>query len=51
MQTILGAGGAIGTDLARELTKYTKDIRLVGRNPQKVNETDELFNLGLGWQF
>lgn len=43
MQTILGAGGAIGTDLAKELTTYTKDIRLVGRNPNKVNETDELF--------
>ena len=43
MQTILGAGGAIGTDLAKELTTYTKDIRLVGRNPKKVNETDELF--------
>lgn len=43
MQTILGSGGGIGTPLAKELTKYTKQIRLVSRNPQKVNETDELF--------
>lgn len=43
MQTILGAGGAIGTDLAKELITYTKNIRLVSRNPKKVNETDELF--------
>lgn len=43
MQTILGSGGAIGTDLARELKKYSKVIRLVSRNPKKVNEADELF--------
>ena len=43
MQTILGAGGAIGTDLAKELKHYTDNIRLVSRNPQKVNATDELF--------
>ncbi|MCR6642613.1 MAG: NAD(P)H-binding protein [Sporocytophaga sp.] len=43
MQTILGSGGAIGVDLARELTAYTKDIRLVSRNPQKVNPDDQLF--------
>lgn len=42
MQTILGAGGAIGTPLAKELTAYTNRIRLVGRNPKKVNDTDEL---------
>lgn len=47
MQTILGAGGAIGIDLAKELTKFTKEIRLVGRNPKKVNETDELFPCNL----
>ncbi len=40
MQTILGAGGAIGTELTKALPKFTKDIRLVGRNPKKVNETD-----------
>jgi nucleoside-diphosphate-sugar epimerase len=43
MQTILGAGGAIGIPLAKELTKFTEQIRLVGRNPKKVNETDELY--------
>ena len=42
MQTILGSGGAIGVPLARELNKYTQQIRLVSRNPTKVNETDEL---------
>ena len=43
MQTILGANGTIGTLLAKELTKYTDRIRLVSRNPKKVNPTDELF--------
>ncbi len=42
VQTILGSGGSIGVPLARELSKYTSLIRLVSRNPQKVNETDEL---------
>ena len=43
MQTILRARGAIGVELAKALTEYTTDIRLVGRNPKKVNETDTLF--------
>lgn len=43
MQTILGANGTIGSLLASELMKYTNRIRLVSRNPKKVNETDELF--------
>jgi nucleoside-diphosphate-sugar epimerase len=43
MQTILGAGGSIGQELAKELSVYTNQIRLVSRNPQKVNPTDELF--------
>jgi nucleoside-diphosphate-sugar epimerase len=43
MQTILGANGTIGSDLARELRNYTNRIRLVSRNPRKVNENDELF--------
>jgi nucleoside-diphosphate-sugar epimerase len=42
MQVILGAGGAIGKDLAKELKNYTNKIRLVARNPQKINENDEL---------
>ena len=43
MQVILGAGGAIGKDLAKELKNYTPKVRLVSRNPQKINENDELF--------
>lgn len=43
MQTILGAGGSIGQELARELSAFTDHIRLVSRNPQKVNPADELF--------
>ena len=43
MQTILGSGGAIGIELAKALNEYSTDIRLVSRNPKKVNETDELF--------
>lgn len=43
MQTILGANGTIGKLLAKELTAYTDKIRLVSRNPQKINPTDELF--------
>ena len=43
MQTILGSGGAIGIPLAKELKNYTDRIRLVSRNPKKVNDTDELF--------
>lgn len=43
MQTILGANGTIGSVLAKELIAYTDRIRLVSRNPKRVNETDELF--------
>jgi nucleoside-diphosphate-sugar epimerase len=43
MQTILGSGGAIGNPLAKELKAHTNKIRLVARNPKKVNEDDELF--------
>jgi nucleoside-diphosphate-sugar epimerase len=47
MQTILGANGAIGNGLARELTFFTNKIRLVSRNPKKVNDKDELFSADL----
>jgi nucleoside-diphosphate-sugar epimerase len=40
MQTILGSGGSIGTGLAKELQSYTDQVRLVSRNPRKVNPTD-----------
>lgn len=43
MQTILGSGGAIGRDLAKELKQYTDKIRLVSRHPKAVNTDDELF--------
>lgn len=42
MQTILGAGGTIGTDLAKALRTYTDRVRLVSRQPKAVNPTDEL---------
>ncbi|RLD96070.1 MAG: NAD-dependent dehydratase [Bacteroidetes bacterium] len=47
MQTILGSGGAIGIELAKALNEYSTDIRLVSRNPYKINETDELFQADL----
>lgn len=47
MQVILGAGGAIGIPLAKELKKYTDKIRLVARHPEKVNEDDQLFSADL----
>ena len=46
-QTILGAGGAIGIELAKVLPNYTEDIRLIARNPQKINSTDELITADL----
>lgn len=43
MQTILGASGQIGSELARCLRReFTTGIRLVSRKPQKVNDTDQL---------
>lgn len=48
MQTILGANGQIATELARELQRnYTRDVRLVSRNPRKVNDTDTLVSADL----
>ena len=47
MQTILGAGGAIATELAKELPKYTDAIRLVSRNPQAINDTDQTLSADL----
>lgn len=42
MQTILGSSGIIGIEIAKDLSIYTDKLRLVSRNPQKVNESDEL---------
>ncbi len=47
MQTVLGAGGVIARELAKALKDYTKEIRLVSRNPQKVNESDETLSADL----
>ncbi|OPC53377.1 NAD-dependent epimerase/dehydratase family protein [Elizabethkingia bruuniana] len=48
MQTILGANGQIGEELARELKRnFTSDIRIVSRHAQKVNDTDEIFSADL----
>lgn len=48
MQTILGANGQIAMELARELQRnYTGDVRLVSRNPRKVNDTDSLVSANL----
>ncbi|MBO0934266.1 NAD-dependent epimerase/dehydratase family protein [Fibrella aquatilis] len=48
MQTILGAGGAIGVELAKALPHHTTDpIRLVSRNPKKVNQTDTILSADL----
>lgn len=47
MQTILGAGGDIGIELAKALRMYTQDIRLVSRNPSRVHPEDQLFRADL----
>ncbi|WP_026470192.1 NAD-dependent epimerase/dehydratase family protein [Alkanindiges illinoisensis] len=48
MQTILGANGQIGREVAICLKEsFTDDIRLVSRKPQKVNDTDQLFSADL----
>ena len=41
MQTILGANGTIGNELSKHLPNYTKEVRQVGRNPKKVNASDQ----------
>jgi nucleoside-diphosphate-sugar epimerase len=47
MQTILGAGGIIGKELAKSLPRYTDQIRLVSRSPRKVNPNDEIISAEL----
>jgi len=47
MQTILGAGGSIGVELAKVLPSYTDRVRLVSRNPEKINDNDELLKADL----
>jgi nucleoside-diphosphate-sugar epimerase len=36
MQTILGAGGAIGTELLKEFARTGQSVRLVSRNPKPI---------------
>ena len=47
MQTILGSSGVIGRELAKALLKFTNKIRLVSRNPKKINDGDELLKANL----
>ena len=47
MQTILGAGGIIGRELAKSLPQYTNQIRLVSRSAKKVNPNDEIMSADL----
>ncbi|QCZ94634.1 NAD-dependent epimerase/dehydratase family protein [Salinimonas iocasae] len=48
MHVILGASGQIGSELAQVLhTDYTTDIRVVSRNPIKINDTDTLYSADL----
>lgn len=47
MQTILGAGGVIGKELARNLRQYDNHIRLCSRTPEKVHPDDELMSCDL----
>ncbi|HEX4918561.1 MAG TPA: NAD-dependent epimerase/dehydratase family protein [Limnobacter sp.] len=47
-QTILGANGQIGRELALSLHQYHgAPIRLVSRNPRRVNDSDEVFKANL----
>lgn len=47
MQTILGSSGVIGQEIARSLPQYTSKIRLVSRDPRKVNPGDEIMKADL----
>lgn len=42
MQTILGSGGPIGIELAKELPKFTDKVKLVSRHPEHVIGNEEL---------
>jgi len=47
MHTILGAGGAIGSELVSELLQKGKRVRLVGRNPRSVQGATEVLSADL----
>lgn len=43
LQTVLGAGGTIGVDLAKILPEYADRVRLVSRTPEKIEPSNEVF--------
>lgn len=48
MQTILGANGQIGTELARALhDQHTTDLRLVSRSPKSLHQSDQVLSADL----
>jgi uncharacterized protein YbjT (DUF2867 family) len=47
MVSILGAGGAIGSELVKELTTGNQPVRLVSRNPQPVPGAAEVVGRSL----
>ncbi|WP_163380620.1 NAD-dependent epimerase/dehydratase family protein [Cyclobacterium sp. SYSU L10401] len=47
LHTILGSTGNIGTQLARDLRKYTGAIRLVSRNPTSIHGDEALMEADL----
>lgn len=48
MQTVLGANGQIAEELSRELYRnFTRDIRLVSRNPRQIHDSDQLVKADL----
>jgi nucleoside-diphosphate-sugar epimerase len=47
LHTLLGSTGVIGTETAKALASYPVRVRLVSRNPVKVNDTDELLKADL----
>ena len=47
MQTILGAGGAIGTELVKELARSRQPVRMVSRNPKLVQGATEAVSADL----
>lgn len=50
MHTILGAGGAIGEELLKELRNKGEIVRLVGRNPQSVAGVSEIVSADISNQ-
>jgi len=50
MQVILGSGGIIATELAKQLREYEPRLRLASRNPKQVNDTDEVVTADLTQQ-